>query len=147
MAPKYLKHWKEFIGAQKDWQSNTKYGKPVLVKGGVPSIILCNSDMSYKDYLEEEANRKLLDWTNKNAVFITLQEAMFSNSNSAEQQAGSHTGSDMWAADSRPADAALQMSSPRSASLRSGDQQHPDEHSGFSNHDPDDYAHDAVPPE
>ena len=53
VSPKYLKHWREFIGAQKDWQSNTKYGKPILVQGGIPSIILCNPgpDTSYISYL------------------------------------------------------------------------------------------------
>uniref|UniRef100_B5LVL1 Replication-associated protein n=1 Tax=Okra mottle virus - [Brazil:okra] TaxID=555460 RepID=B5LVL1_9GEMI len=44
VTPQYLKlkHWKELIGAQKDWQSNCKYGKPVQIKGGIPSIVLCN---------------------------------------------------------------------------------------------------------
>jgi len=44
VSPTYLKlkHWKELIGAQHDWQTNCKYGKPVQIKGGVPSILLCN---------------------------------------------------------------------------------------------------------
>nr|AEE99005.1 C1 protein [Tomato yellow leaf curl virus - KISR] len=40
--PHYLKHFKEFMGAQRDWQSNTKYGKPIQIKGGIPTIFLCN---------------------------------------------------------------------------------------------------------
>ncbi|ADW10639.2 replication-associated protein [Sida micrantha mosaic virus-[snap bean:Brazil:2003]] len=44
VAPHYLKlkHWKELIGAQQKWQTNCKYGKPRLIEGGVPSIVLCN---------------------------------------------------------------------------------------------------------
>nr|AEY75693.1 replication-associated protein [Cotton leaf curl Burewala virus] len=39
--PHFLKHFKEFMGAQRDWQSNTKYGKPVQIKGGIPTIFSC----------------------------------------------------------------------------------------------------------
>ncbi|KAJ1386757.1 hypothetical protein SESBI_40558 [Sesbania bispinosa] len=44
ISPSYLKmkHWKELLGAQLNWQTNCKYGKPVLIKGDNPSIILCN---------------------------------------------------------------------------------------------------------
>ncbi|KAL6580742.1 hypothetical protein OROMI_006665 [Orobanche minor] len=33
VPPVYLKHLKEFIGAQHDWTSNCKYAKPRLIKG------------------------------------------------------------------------------------------------------------------
>nr|QPN02362.1 Replication Associated Protein [Tomato yellow leaf curl Thailand virus] len=78
--PHYLKHFKEFMGAQRDWQSNTKYGKPVQIKGGIPTIFLCNPgpNSSYKEYLEEEKNSALKNWAIKNAIFVTLQGPLYS---------------------------------------------------------------------
>nr|AXA98694.1 replication protein [Pedilanthus leaf curl virus] len=55
--PHYLKHFKEFMGAQRDWQSNTKYGKPVQIKGGI------------------------------HATFITLEGPLYSGSNQSAAQA------------------------------------------------------------
>ncbi|KAJ1383094.1 Geminivirus AL2 coat protein, MSV type [Sesbania bispinosa] len=67
ISPNYLKmkHWKELLGAQLNWQTNCKYGKPVLIKGGIPSIILCNPgpESSYHDFLEKPENSALKDWT------------------------------------------------------------------------------------
>ncbi|AAR98597.1 Rep protein [Tomato yellow leaf curl Thailand virus] len=79
--PHYLKHFKEFMGAQGDWQSNTKYGKPVQIKGGIPTIFLCNPgpNSSYKEYLEEEKNSALRNWAIKNAIFVTLQGPLYSS--------------------------------------------------------------------
>nr|QSS76698.1 C1 protein [Tomato curly stunt virus] len=81
--PHYLKHFKEFMGAQRDWQSNTKYGKPIQIKGGIPTIFLCNPGptSSYKEFLEEEKNTPLKAWALKNATFITLNEPLFSSPN------------------------------------------------------------------
>nr|QSS76812.1 C1 protein [Tomato curly stunt virus] len=81
--PHYLKHFKEFMGAQRDWQSNTKYGKPIQIKGGIPTIFLCNPGptSSYKEFLEEEKNAPLKAWALKNATFITLNEPLFSSPN------------------------------------------------------------------
>ncbi|KAJ1432859.1 hypothetical protein SESBI_06399 [Sesbania bispinosa] len=46
------------------YNKNCKYGKPVLIKGGVPSIILCNPgpESSYHDFLEKPENSALKDW-------------------------------------------------------------------------------------
>nr|WJJ08797.1 replication initiation protein [Tomato yellow leaf curl virus] len=81
--PHYLKHFKEFMGAQRDWQSNTKYGKPIQIKGGIPTIFLCNPGptSSYKEYLDEEKNISLKNWALKNATFVTLHEPLFSSAN------------------------------------------------------------------
>ncbi|CAM91928.1 replication associated protein [Tomato leaf curl Namakely virus] len=81
--PHYLKHFKEFMGAQRDWQSNTKYGKPIQIKGGIPTIFLCNPGptSSYKEYLDEEKNAPLKAWALKNATFVTLHEPLFSSTN------------------------------------------------------------------
>nr|AFB81519.1 replication associated protein [Cotton leaf curl Rajasthan virus] len=86
--PHYLKHFKEFMGAQKDWQSNTKYGKPVQIKGGIPTIFLCNPgpNSSYKEFLDEEKNSALKNWALKNAIFITLDRPMFSGTNQSTAQ-------------------------------------------------------------
>ncbi|UMM45345.1 replication enhancer protein [Galium leaf distortion virus] len=81
VAPTYLKlkHWKELIGAQRDWQSNCKYGKPVQIKGGIPSIVLCNpgEGSSYKDFLEKEENASLKAWTLLNAEFVFLDSPLY----------------------------------------------------------------------
>nr|AFP89695.1 Rep protein [Tomato leaf curl Taiwan virus] len=86
--PHYLKHFKEFMGAQRDWQSNTKYGKPIQIKGGIPTIFLCNPGptSSYKEYLDEEKNFALKDWALKNAEFITLTEPLYSRANQGPTQ-------------------------------------------------------------
>ncbi|AKZ17027.1 replication-associated protein [Tomato chlorotic mottle Guyane virus] len=81
ISPNYLKlkHWKELIGAQRDWQSNCKYGKPVQIKGGIPSIVLCNpgEGASYKDFLDKEENASLRAWTLHNAKFIFLNTPLY----------------------------------------------------------------------
>nr|CAS97475.1 replication associated protein (Rep) [Pepper yellow vein Mali virus] len=81
--PHYLKHWKEFFGAQRNWQSNTKYGKPIQIKGGIPCIFLCNPGptSSYKEFLEEPKNYALKSWTLKNATFVTLDRPLYSDTN------------------------------------------------------------------
>ncbi|ACO88020.1 replication associated protein [Eragrostis curvula streak virus] len=109
VTPKYLKHWKEFLGAQKDWQSNLKYGKPVLVKGGKPAIVLCNSDQSYKCFLDCEENHQLRSWTSKNAVFVDIQDALFGGVSLTlrEQTGEDDPESPMWASDSDPGDQAV----------------------------------------
>nr|CAM91669.1 replication association protein [Ageratum enation virus] len=87
--PHYLKHFKEFMGAQRDWQSNTKYGKPVQIKGGIPTILLCNPgpNSSYKEFLDEEKNNALRNWALKNAIFVTLEGPLYSGSNQSAAQA------------------------------------------------------------
>nr|QEX51299.1 replication-associated protein [Okra enation leaf curl virus] len=81
--PHFLKHFKEFMGAQRDWQSNTKYGKPVQIKGGIPTIFLCNPgpNASYKEFLDEEKNSALKAWALKNAAFVFLTEPWYSGTN------------------------------------------------------------------
>nr|AHA82217.1 AC1 [Tomato leaf curl Joydebpur virus] len=88
--PHYLKHFKEFMGAQRDWQSNTKYGKPVQIKGGIPTIFLCNPgpNSSYKEFLDEGKNSALKNWALKNATFVTLEGPLYSGSNQSAAQAG-----------------------------------------------------------
>nr|WBT00793.1 replication associated protein [Pedilanthus leaf curl virus] len=88
--PHYLKHFKEFMGAQRDWQSNTKYGRPVQIKGGIPTIFLCNPgpNSSYKEFLDEAKNSALKNWALKNATFITLEDPLYSGSNQSAAQAG-----------------------------------------------------------
>nr|AFX60771.1 REP [Macroptilium yellow spot virus] len=84
IAPQYLKlkHWKELIGAQKDWQSNCKYGKPVQIKGGIPCIVLCNpgEGASYKSFLDKEENASLRQWTIHNAQFVFLNSPLYQGS-------------------------------------------------------------------
>ncbi|ADO40889.1 replicase [Bhendi yellow vein mosaic virus [India:Kaivara:OYKaivara1:2006]] len=91
--PHYLKHFKEFMGAQRDWQSNTKYGKPVQIKGGIPTIFLCNPgpNASYKEFLDEEKNSALKAWALKNAAFVFLTEPLYSGTNQSTAQRSEET--------------------------------------------------------
>ncbi|ADO40855.1 replicase [Bhendi yellow vein India virus [India:Pandarahalli:OY168B:2006]] len=91
--PHYLKHFKEFMGAQRDWQSNTKYGKPVQIKGGIPTIFLCNPgpNASYKEFLDEEKNSALKAWALKNAAFVFLTEPLYSGTNQSTAQGSEET--------------------------------------------------------
>ncbi|AFD54465.1 unnamed protein product [Macroptilium yellow net virus] len=86
VAPHYLKlkHWKELIGAQRDWQSNCKYGKPVQIKGGIPCIVLCNpgEGASYKSFLDKEENSALNSWTKHNAQFVFLNSPLYQSATS-----------------------------------------------------------------
>nr|AOT83387.1 replication-associated protein [Macroptilium bright mosaic virus] len=96
IAPHYLKlkHWKELIGAQKDWQSNCKYGKPVQIKGGIPSIVLCNpgEGASYKDFLDKEENAALKSWTLHNAKFVVLNSPLYqSPTQGGQEESGQET--------------------------------------------------------
>nr|UAY98631.1 replication initiator protein [Jatropha leaf curl virus] len=76
----------EFMGAQRDWQSNTKYGKPVQIKGGIPTIFLCNPgpNSSYKEFLDEDKNAALKNWAIKNVIFVFLSEPLYSSSASQD---------------------------------------------------------------
>nr|AFB83432.1 replication associated protein [Cotton leaf curl Burewala virus] len=91
--PHFLKHFKEFMGAQRDWQSNTKYGKPVQIKGGIPTIFLCNPgpNSSYNEFLNEEKITSLKNWALKNAIFITLEGPLYSASNQSTAQGSEET--------------------------------------------------------
>ncbi|CAL5339787.1 unnamed protein product [Camellia sinensis] len=55
VAPQFLKHRREFIGAQWEWISNCKYARPRKIKDGILTIILCNpgADSSYRDFLDK----------------------------------------------------------------------------------------------
>nr|AIR91831.1 Replication-associated protein [Melon chlorotic mosaic virus] len=92
VGPQYLKlkHWKELIGAQRDWQSNCKYGKPVKIKGGIPSIVLCNpgDGASYKAFLDKEENASLRAWTLKNANFVFLNAPLYQDEAQNSQEEG-----------------------------------------------------------
>nr|AGH27801.1 AC1 protein [Tomato yellow leaf curl virus] len=86
--PHYLKHFEELMGAQRDWQSNTKYGKPIQIKGGIPTIFFCNPGptSSYREYRDEEKNISLKNWALKNATFVTLYEPLFASINQSPTQ-------------------------------------------------------------
>nr|QBY34649.1 replication associated protein [Chilli leaf curl virus]WIF29814.1 replication associated protein [Chilli leaf curl virus] len=84
----HLKHFKQFMGAQRDLQSSTKYGKPVQFKGAIPTIFLCSpgARSSYKEFLDEKKNSALRSWAIHNAFFITLEEPLSSCTNQGPTQ-------------------------------------------------------------
>ncbi|KAI7732195.1 hypothetical protein M8C21_033208 [Ambrosia artemisiifolia] len=79
--PQVLKYWNQLIGAKRDWQSDCRYGKPVLIKGGIPAIVLCNPGVgsSYIEFLNKPCNEDLKSWTLVNATFIVLEEPLFAS--------------------------------------------------------------------
>ncbi|CAH1437180.1 unnamed protein product [Lactuca virosa] len=77
--PRYLKHFKEFMGAKSDWLYNRRYGKPFEIKGGIPTIFLCNPgrNSSYKEFLDEDKNVAIKSWALINAIFAFLTQPLF----------------------------------------------------------------------
>nr|QOU08769.1 Rep protein [Sweet potato leaf curl Georgia virus] len=92
--PQYLKHFKEFMGAQKDWQSNCKYGKPVQIKGGIPTIFLCNpgEGSSFKLWLDKPEQEALKNWALKNAIFCDVQSPFWVQEEVSHSGATAHRG-------------------------------------------------------
>nr|QTE03350.1 MAG: replication-associated protein [Emberiza chrysophrys CRESS-DNA-virus sp.] len=89
VEPNYLKmkHWKQLIGAQTEWQTNLKYGKPRVIKGGIPAIILCNpgNESSYNTFLEKPENEALRSWTLHNSKISFVQEPLYNNQSQTPQ--------------------------------------------------------------
>ncbi|ADZ96661.1 C1 [Sweet potato leaf curl virus] len=92
--PQYLKHFKEFMGAQKDWQSNCKYGKPVQIKGGIPTIFLCNpgEGSSFKLWLDKPEQGALKIWATANAIFCDVQSPFWVQEEVSHSGATAHRG-------------------------------------------------------
>nr|ADZ96679.1 C1 [Sweet potato leaf curl virus] len=92
--PQYLKHFKEFMGAQKDWQSNCKYGKPVQIKGGIPTIFLCNpgEGSSFKLWLDKPEQGALKNWATANAIFCDVQSPFWVQEEVSHSGATAHRG-------------------------------------------------------
>ncbi|QHB15531.1 AC1 [Insect-associated begomovirus 4] len=90
VEPHYLKlkHWKQLLGAQREWQTNLKYGKPRVVKGGIPSIILCNpgEGSSYDTYLRKPENEALRSWTIQNSEIANITSPLFNTETEAAQE-------------------------------------------------------------
>lgn len=88
VAPSYLrmKHWRELIGAQRDWLTNCKYDKPIRIKGDIPYIVLCNPghDSSYREYVDKSENIALCDWTMKNADFEFIHNPFYTMVNNGD---------------------------------------------------------------
>ncbi|XP_028087439.1 uncharacterized protein LOC114288149 [Camellia sinensis] len=86
VAPQFLKHWRKFIGAQREWISNCKYARPRKIKGGIPTIILCNpgADSSNRDFLDKHEHAGLQAWTIRNAEFYTIDQPLFAKANQEE---------------------------------------------------------------
>lgn len=81
VAPSYLrlKHWRELIDAQQAWKINCKYSKPVWIKRGISSILICNlrHDSRYKEYLDRPNNLSLRDWTLQNVQFEFIKSLLY----------------------------------------------------------------------
>lgn len=80
-----IKHYRELIGAQRDWKTNRKYGKTIQIKDGILSIVLCNPghDSSYRVYLDKLENMAFCEWT-KNADFEFLHDHIYTMVNNGD---------------------------------------------------------------
>nr|UFP62863.1 AC1 [African cassava mosaic virus] len=78
----------EPIGGQRKREGGTKYGKPIQIKGGIPTIFFCNpgTTSSYKEFLDQEKHRCLKAWALKNAIFIPPHRPFYSSSNQSQSQ-------------------------------------------------------------
>ncbi|QFR15872.1 replication-associated protein [Tomato associated geminivirus 2] len=70
----YLPCKKEILGAQKDFTVNEKYKKKCRIKGGIPSIVLCNSDQSYEKAI---ANSDINEWSQPNVEYFFINENLY----------------------------------------------------------------------
>lgn len=69
----FFKHKKEFLGAQKEFISNIKYGRPKVIINGKPSIILCNPDQSWS----ADMSSFFREWFDMNADYVVIREPFF----------------------------------------------------------------------
>lgn len=65
---------KAILGSQSDFTVNEKYRKKTRVKGGLPSIILCNPDESYRVAL---CSSDMYEWSTHNVIHITLNKNLY----------------------------------------------------------------------
>ncbi|KAF5206242.1 Replication-associated protein [Thalictrum thalictroides] len=65
---------KEILGCQKDFTVNEKYRKKCRIKGGIPSIILCNPDQSYSASL---LGSDMYTWSIPNVKHCVINEAFY----------------------------------------------------------------------
>lgn len=70
----YLPCKKELLGAQKDFIVNEKYRKKTKIPGGVPTIVLCNPDMSYYSAI---SSSDFFDWAKENVIFEYIYEKIY----------------------------------------------------------------------
>nr|ANA76338.1 replication-associated protein [Euphorbia caput-medusae latent virus] len=70
----YLPCKKELLGCQKDFTVNEKYRKKTRIKGGIPTIILCNPDQSYRIAL---TNSEMYEWSTHNVLHIEIKDPFY----------------------------------------------------------------------
>nr|QAX33511.1 replication-associated protein [Sugarcane striate virus] len=66
---KFCPCWKQLVGCQIDYTVNPKYCRKRRIKGGIPSIILCNYDEDWLQKMTEEQK----DYFNANCVVYQMQ--------------------------------------------------------------------------
>lgn len=67
---KFTPNWKSFIGAQKDYTVNPKYGKRRMINGGIPCIVLVNPD---EDWLKDMSAEQT-DYMYSNAIIHYMED-------------------------------------------------------------------------
>nr|AYP64184.1 replication associated protein [Alfalfa leaf curl virus] len=65
---------KELLGSQKDFTVNEKYRKKTRVAGGIPTIVLCNPDQSYKTAL---SSSDMYEWSELNVIHVCINDKFY----------------------------------------------------------------------
>nr|QVS02712.1 replication-associated protein [Trifolium virus 1] len=65
---------KELLGSQKDFTVNEKYRKKSRIPGGIPTIVLCNPDQSYRLAL---LGSDMHAWSEMNVIHVEINEAFY----------------------------------------------------------------------
>lgn len=64
---------KNLVGAQSDFIVKIKYGKDIIVKGGIPCIILVNEDMDWLEVMSPT----IREWFDANCEIYNITEPLF----------------------------------------------------------------------
>lgn len=66
----YLPHYKSWIGSQREFTVNPKYGKHFTFRWGKPCIWLGNYDPRRSDKVDSE-------WISRNSIYVQLTDSLF----------------------------------------------------------------------
>nr|ARI46354.1 C2 protein [Grapevine red blotch virus] len=72
----YLPCKKALLGCQSNYIANEKYRPKRKIKGGIPSIVLCNPDQSYYDAITNW-NASFKPWAEDNIIFVKIDGPLY----------------------------------------------------------------------
>ncbi|AHL69796.1 C2 protein [Grapevine red blotch virus] len=72
----YLPCKKALLGCQFNYIANEKYRPKRKIKGGIPSIVLCNPDNSYYDAITNW-HATFKPWAEENIIFVKIDRPLY----------------------------------------------------------------------